>query len=308
MKNNYRDKKFNKNKQQPQGQERKRFSGKDKTFGAASKEFIKNRNEDVEINNRSKDIYENEEKITPREDIIEGRNAVIEALKSDRTVEQILTAKGDREGSINVIFALAKEKGIVVKEVDRKKLDGISETGAHQGVIAKVTPYKYFTVEDILNKASDAGEKPFIVILDEIEDPHNLGSIIRTAELCGVHGIIIPKRRNAGITPTVYKSSAGAIEHMMVAKVTNINSVIQDLKEKNIWVYGADMEGEDYSYNADLSGAVALVIGSEGKGMSKLTKEKCDKLIRIPMVGKINSLNASVAGGILMYEVLKTRI
>lgn len=243
-----------------------------------------------------------------REDLIEGRNAVIEALKSDRTVEQILVAKGDSEGSINVIYALAKEKHIVIKEVDRKKLDQMSDTGVHQGVMAIVTPYKYFEVEDILNYAESKGEKPFIIILDEIEDPHNLGSIIRTAEICGVHGIIIPKRRNVGITPIVYKSSAGAVEYMKIAKVTNINSTIDMLKKKDIWIYGADMDGENYCFENDFLGAVALVIGSEGRGISKLTKEKCDVLIKIPMAGRITSLNASVAAGIIMYEVLKQKL
>lgn len=243
-----------------------------------------------------------------REDIIEGRNAVIETLKGDRTIEHILIAKGDTEGSINVVLGLAKEKNIVVKEVDRRKLDSISETGAHQGVIAIVTPYNYYQVDEILEYAESKGEKPFVVILDEIEDPHNFGSIIRTAEVCGVHGIIIPKRRNVGVTPTVYKSSAGAVEHIRIAKVTNINSVIDELKEKGIWVYGADMDGEEYSFETNFDGAVAIIIGSEGKGISKLTKDKCDKLVKIPMQGKINSLNASVAGGIMMYEVLKKRI
>jgi len=243
-----------------------------------------------------------------REDIIEGRNAVIEALKSDRTIEQILVAQGDTQGSINVILGIAKDNGIVVKEVDRRKLDQMTETGAHQGVIAIVTPYKYFAVEDILKEAEVRGEKPFIVILDEIEDPHNLGSIIRTAEVCGVHGIIIPKRRNVGVTPTVYKSSAGAIEHMKLAKVTNINAAIDSLKEKGIWVYGADMDGENYCFDTDFTGGCALVVGSEGRGISKLTKEKCDVLVKIPMMGKITSLNASVAGGIMMYEVLKQKI
>jgi 23S rRNA (guanosine2251-2'-O)-methyltransferase len=243
-----------------------------------------------------------------REDIIEGRNAVIEALKSDRTVEQIMVAKGDMEGSINVILALAKEKNIVVKEVDRKKLDSLSETRSHQGVVAYVTPYKYFELEEIIDYAKEKGEAPFVVVLDEIEDPHNFGSIIRTAEVCGVHGILIPKRRNVGVTPTVYKSSAGAVEHMKIAKITNVNAAIETLKEYGVWVYGADMDGEEYSFQANFSGAVALVIGSEGRGISKLTKDKCDKLVKIPMMGKINSLNASVAGGIMMYEVLKHRL
>ncbi|WP_370831575.1 23S rRNA (guanosine(2251)-2'-O)-methyltransferase RlmB [Clostridium sp.] len=243
-----------------------------------------------------------------REDLILGRNAVIEALKSDRTIECLYVSKGDLEGSIKVALGLAKEKGVVVKEADRRKLDTMCEGLNHQGIVAKVTPFKYCEVNDILEFAEKKEEKPFIVILDEIEDPHNLGSIIRTAELCGVHGIIIPKRRNVGVTSTVYKCSAGAIEHMKIAKVTNINATIDMLKEKGIWIYGADIDGRDYSYNTDFSGACALIIGSEGKGISNLTLKKCDLLVKIPMVGKINSLNASVAGGIMMYEVLKGRL
>lgn len=243
-----------------------------------------------------------------REDLILGRNAVIEALKSDRTIECLYVSKGDLEGSIKVALGLAKDKGVVVKEADRRKLDTMCEGLNHQGIVAKVTPFKYCEVNDILEFAEKKEEKPFIVILDEIEDPHNLGSIIRTAELCGVHGIIIPKRRNVGVTSTVYKCSAGAIEHMKIAKVTNINATIDMLKEKGIWIYGADIDGRDYSYNTDFSGACALIIGSEGKGISNLTLKKCDLLVKIPMVGKINSLNASVAGGIMMYEVLKSRI
>lgn len=243
-----------------------------------------------------------------REDLILGRNAVIEALKSDRTIECLYVSKGDLEGSIKVALGLAKDKGVVVKETDRRKLDVMCEGLNHQGIVAKVTPFKYCEVSDILEVAERKNEKPFIVILDEIEDPHNLGSIIRTAELCGVHGIIIPKRRNVGVTSTVYKCSAGAIEHMKIAKVTNINATIDLLKEKGIWIYGADIEGKDFSYNTDFSGACALIIGSEGKGISSLTLKKCDLLVKIPMIGKINSLNASVAGGIMMYEVLKGRL
>ena len=243
-----------------------------------------------------------------REDLILGRNAVIEALKSDRTIECLYVSKGDLEGSIKVALGLAKDKGVVVKEADRRKLDTMCEGLNHQGIVAKVTPFKYCEVNDILEYAKRKDEKPFIVILDEIEDPHNLGSIIRTAELCGVHGIIIPKRRNVGVTSTVYKCSAGAIEHMRIAKVTNINATIDILKEQGIWIYGADIDGTDYSYNTDFSGPCALIIGSEGKGISNLTLKKCDLLVKIPMIGKINSLNASVAGGIMMYEVLKGRI
>jgi 23S rRNA (guanosine2251-2'-O)-methyltransferase len=264
--------------------------------------------ERVETKPRSNAINEEVETKVIREDLIEGRNAVIEALKSDRTIEYILIAKGDMIGSISVVMALAKEKGIVTKEVDRRKLDEMSQTSSHQGVMAIVTPYKYFGLNDIFKYAEEKGEKPFIIILDEIEDPHNFGSIIRTAEVCGAHGIIIPKRRNVGATPIVYKTSAGAIEHVKIAKVTNINAAIEEIKERGVWVYGADMEAENYIFNTDLTGAVALVIGSEGRGISKLTKEKCDVLVKIPMVGKITSLNASVAGGIIMYEIMKQKI
>ncbi|MBX7280564.1 23S rRNA (guanosine(2251)-2'-O)-methyltransferase RlmB [Clostridium chauvoei] len=243
-----------------------------------------------------------------REDLIVGRNAVMEVLKSDRTIECLYIAKGDVEGSIKAIINLAREKSIVIKEVDRKKLDSMSEGANHQGTIALVTPFKYCEVVDILKIAKEKNEDPFIIILDEIEDPHNLGSIIRTAELCGAHGIIIPKRRNVGITSTVYKCSVGAIEHMNIAKVTNINAIIDELKEEGVWVYGADIEGTEYSYEVNFNGPCAIVIGSEGRGISKLTLKKCDKLVKIPMIGKINSLNASVAGGIMMYEVLKGRL
>ncbi|MCI1995290.1 MAG: 23S rRNA (guanosine(2251)-2'-O)-methyltransferase RlmB [Clostridium luticellarii] len=260
------------------------------------------KNNNGQINLKSKGEF--------REDLIEGRNAVIEALKSDnsKTIEQIFIAEGSISGSSKVIIAKAKEKNIVIKKVDRKKLDKISETGAHQGVIAQVTPYKYYEVDDILEYAKKKGEPPFIIILDEIEDPHNFGSIIRTAEICGVHGIIISKRKNVGVTPVVYKSSAGAVEYMRICKVTNLNNTIEKLKERNIWIYGADMSGQSYCFNIDFSGAVALVIGSEGRGISKLIKEKCDMLVKIPMMGNIASLNASVAGGILMYEILKQKI
>lgn len=273
---------------------------------------IKNKDEKGMVMKNKIDVgrYVNDDNNILREDLVEGRNAVIEALKSDngKTIEQIFVAGRNVSGSLKVIIAMAKEKNIIIKKVDRKKLDRISETGNHQGVIAQVTPYKYFELEDILEYARRKGELPFIVILDEIEDPHNFGSIIRTAEICGVHGIIIPRRRNVGVTPAVYKSSAGAVEYMRICKVANLNNTIQKLKEKNIWVYGADMSGQSYCFDVDFKGAVALVIGSEGKGISKSIKEKCDILVKIPMQGNIASLNASVAGGILMYEILKQRI
>ncbi|MGG7178985.1 23S rRNA (guanosine(2251)-2'-O)-methyltransferase RlmB [Clostridium paraputrificum] len=269
----------------------------------------KNNREVKAKNNRNKQIDIKDVKVSEeREDLIIGRNAVSEVLKGDRTIEALYIAKGQMEGSINAIIGLAKERKLVIKEVDRKKLDVMCNGAVHQGVIAMVTPYKYFEVADILNAAKEKNEDPFVIVLDELEDPHNLGSIIRTAELCGVHGIIIPKRRNVGITSTVYKSSVGAIEHVKVAKVTNINTAIDELKNAGLWVYGADIEGREYSYEVDFSGACALIIGSEGRGISKLTLKKCDKLVRIPMIGKINSLNASVAGGIMMYEVLKGRL
>jgi 23S rRNA (guanosine2251-2'-O)-methyltransferase len=277
---------------------------RERITGNTRKEFNKNERPVRKVGETDR----KDEEVQDREDLVEGRNAVIEALKSDRTIEQLLIAKGDTEGSVNLIIALAKEKHVVIKEVDRKKLDNMSVSKAHQGVVAIVTPYNYFEVQDIFKNAEEKKEKPFIIILDEIEDPHNFGAIIRSAEVCGAHGIIIPKRRNVGITPIVYKTSAGAVHHMKIAKVTNINATIDELKEKGVWIYGADMAGESYCFEADFNGAVALVIGSEGRGISKLTKSKCDVLTRIPMRGNINSLNASVAGGIMMYEVLKQRL
>ena len=269
-------------------------------FQERNNKFQDRRDDRKEKNNTSNESM--------REDLIIGRNAVIEALKSDRTIECVYVSKGDLEGSIKVALGLAKDKGVVIKEADRRKLDTMCDGLNHQGIVARVTPFKYCEVNDILEDAKRKEQQPFIVILDEIEDPHNLGSIIRTAELCGVHGIIIPKRRNVGVTSTVYKCSAGAIEHMKIAKVTNINATIDMLKEQGIWIYGADIDGKDYSYNTDFSGPCALIIGSEGKGISSLTLKKCDLLVKIPMIGKINSLNASVAGRIMMYEVLKGRL
>ncbi|WP_244834335.1 23S rRNA (guanosine(2251)-2'-O)-methyltransferase RlmB [Clostridium sp. BJN0001] len=263
-------------------------------------------NKQDKFNNRKNPVKDN--KYEEREDIIIGRNAVIEALKSKKTIETLYISNTKLEGSINKIIGLAKEKKIVIKEVDRRKLDMMCGGEVHQGVIAKITPFKYSEVKDILDYAKKRNEDPFVIVLDEIEDPHNLGSIIRTAELAGVHGIIIPKRRSASVTSTVYKTSAGAVQYVKVAKVANLNNAIEELKDNGVWIYGADMNGEEFSYQNDFSGACALVIGNEGRGISKLTAQKCDKLVKIPMVGKINSLNASVAAGILMYEVMKVRL
>lgn len=240
------------------------------------------------------------------ENQLEGRNAVLEVLKSGRDIEKIIVLKGNVEGTIRRIIGMAKERGIVVQEVVRQKLDEMSQTKNHQGVIAIVSEHEYSTVEDILASAEEKGEKPFIIILDNITDPHNLGAIIRTAECAGAHGVIIPKRRSVGLTAVVGKTSAGALEYMPVARVTNIARTIEELKEKGIWVACADMGGDE-CFDANLDGAIALVIGSEGEGVSRLVKEKCDFVVSIPMYGKISSLNASVAGALLMYEVVRQR-
>ena len=241
------------------------------------------------------------------DNLIIGRNAVIELLKSGREIENILIAKGEREGSINRIISMAREKGVVVKNVDRKKLDFMCANGNHQGVAANVPAHSYSTVDEILELAESRGEAPFIVICDEIEDSHNLGAIIRSAEACGAHGIIIPKRRNVGLNFIVAKTSCGALEYMKVARVSNLASTIEELKKKNIWVYCADMDGQPWS-KTDFSGGCALVIGNEGKGVGRLIKEKSDVTVALPMRGKVNSLNASVAAGILMYEITKQRL
>ena len=246
----------------------------------------------------------NEEKIS---DQIEGRNSVLELLESDRDINKILIARGEKHGSINKIIALAKERKIVIAEVERNKLNAISETGNHQGVIAIVPPFNYVDVEDILNEAKSKNEDPFILILDGIEDPHNLGSIIRTAETAGVHGVIIPKRRAASVNATVSKTSAGAVEHVKIARVNNLNETIKYLKENDVWICGTDGEAKDYYYDQNLKGALAIVIGSEGFGMSRLVKENCDYLVKIPMKGKSTSLNASVSAGIVIYESVKQR-
>lgn len=239
--------------------------------------------------------------------IVEGRNAVIEVLKSDREINKVLIQRGERNGSINDIIKLAKNRGLVIVETEKNKLDQISLTKHHQGVIVYTSPQKYVDVEDILEVAREKEEEPFIVILDGIEDPHNLGSIVRTAEIAGVHGIIIPKRRTALVTETVEKISVGATNYLPIARVSNLNNAIENLKKNNVWIIGTDMDARDLHYNTDLSGGVALVIGSEGKGMSRLVKENCDILIKIPMKGHITSLNASVSAGISIYEVVRQR-
>ncbi|HOQ38269.1 MAG TPA: 23S rRNA (guanosine(2251)-2'-O)-methyltransferase RlmB [Acetivibrio sp.] len=240
-------------------------------------------------------------------DRLEGRNSVMEAIRANRTINKILVQKGEKEGSIRQIIALAREKGIVVQETDRSNLDRISTTHAHQGIIAYVSFKDYVEVDDILESAESKGEAPFIIILDGITDAYNLGSILRTADAAGAHGVIIPKRRAIGLNAAVSKASAGAIEYVPVARVTNISQTIDYLKKKNIWVVGTDLSGEKSYYESDLKGPIAVVIGSEGHGMGKLVTEKCDFIINIPMKGRIASLNAAVAGAIIMYEVMKQR-
>ncbi len=253
----------------------------------------------------------NELKINRQEnefnDQVEGRNAVLELLESDRDINKIFISDGEKHGSINKIIALAKEKKVIINEVSKTKLNQMSQTENNQGVIAIVPPFNYCEIDDILDLAKNRNEKPFVLILDGIEDPHNLGSIIRTAETAGVHGIIIPKRRAANVNSTVAKVSAGAVEYMKIARVNNINDAINTLKENDIWICGTDMNTDKYYYDEDFTGGIGIVIGSEGYGMSRLVKENCDFLVKIPMKGKITSLNASVSAGIVMYEVVKQR-
>jgi len=241
------------------------------------------------------------------QDIVEGRNAVTELLKSDRDINKIFIQRGEKHGSINQIISMAKTKKVVIVEVEKDKLDQMSETKNHQGIIAVVPPYEYSSIDEILEYAKNRNEDPFVVMLDGIEDVHNLGSIIRTAETAGVHGIIIPKRRGALVNATVSKTSAGAVEYMRVARVNNLNDAIQELKDNGLWIYGTDMDAKNYYYEEKLTGPICLVIGSEGFGMSNLVKKNCDVLIKIPMQGNITSLNASVSAGITMYEVVKQR-
>ena len=242
-----------------------------------------------------------------KNEIVEGRNAVIEALRAGRAIDKIFIAKGDVDKTLGHIASKARDKGIVVVECDRKKLDFMSQTHAHQGVIALCAVREYCTVEDIFAVAEERGEKPFIIVCDEISDPHNLGAIIRSAECAGAHGVIIPKRRSAGLTAIVDKASAGAAEHMAIARVPNIPAAIKELKDRGLWVYGTAADGQNDLWHTDFTGNVALVIGSEGDGMGRLVRESCDFIVSLPMKGQVSSLNASAAAAIVMYEVLRQR-
>ena len=258
------------------------------------------------INNDDNTLKNTDDK-EPREDIIEGRNAVDEALRAGRTVDKIYVASGDTDRTLAYLAAKARDKGIVVVTADRRKLDYMSRTGAHQGIIALAAVREYATIDEILNIAKERNEEPFVIVCDEISDPHNLGAIIRTAESAGAHGVIIPKRRSAGMTAVVSKTSAGAVEHLAVARVPNLTGAIKELKDKGLWVYGADSSGDTPLWKTDFTGAVCIVIGSEGSGISRLVKEHCDFLVSIPQRGQISSLNASAAAAVVIYEALRQK-
>ena len=242
-----------------------------------------------------------------RNEIIEGRNAVIEALRAGRNIDKIFIAKGDVDKTLGHIASKARDKGIVVVEADRRKLDYMSQTKAHQGVVALAAVREYCEIKDIIALARERDEAPFVIVCDEISDPHNLGAIIRSAECVGAHGVVIPKRRSAGLTTIVDKASAGAAEHMLISRVPNITAALKELKDEGLWVYGTAADGQNGLWTTDLTGPVALVIGSEGDGMGRLVKENCDFVLSLPMKGRLNSLNASAAAAVTMYEVLRQR-
>ena len=250
----------------------------------------------------------NEQKNVNYEDQVEGRNSVLELLQSGKDINKIFITRGERHGSINKIIAIAKERKVMVVEKDKKQMNQMAQNENYQGVIAIVPPFEYCEIEDILEEAKNRNEAPFVLILDGIEDPHNLGSIIRTAETAGVHGIIIPKRRAASVNSTVNKVSAGAVEHMKIARVTNITDSINKLKKNGLWICGTAIDTDKYYYNQDLTGPIGIVIGNEGEGMSEKVKKNCDFLVKIPMKGKVTSLNASVSAGIIIYEAVEQKM
>lgn len=276
------------------------------------KNYKENRNDRTDRFDKRRDFRDDRRDERPerrddrRDDLIIGRNAASEALKAGREIDCVYVAKGERSGAVVPILAKCRERNIPIKEVDSRKLDFMCGHENHQGILLSAAAHAYATVEDILNRAAEKGEPPFIILCDGLEDPHNLGAIIRTAECCGAHGVIVPQRRSVGLTGAVGKASAGALEYVPVARVTNLVATIEMLKEKNIWVYAADADGTAWN-KADLTGAIALVIGSEGNGVGRLVKEKCDGVLSIPMKGQINSLNASVAAAILMAAVTVAR-
>ena len=257
---------------------------------------------------RRADRFAEREVVEEVEGQLEGRNALTEALKAGRTIDKVFVAMGDTDRGLQRLAAEAKEAGAVVVPVDRRKLDQMSFTRSHQGVIALAAAHEYATIDEILEEAASRGQAPLIVICDELSDPHNLGAIMRSAECAGAHGVIIPKRRSVGLTATVAKASAGAMEYMKVARVTNINNTINELKERGVWIFGAAGEGSVPMYKADMTGPAAIVIGNEGDGLSQLVRKNCDMLVHIPMAGRISSLNASAAASILLYEAVRQRL
>lgn len=257
---------------------------------------------------KRKEIRREEDAEKRFDDQIEGRNSVLELLESGKDVNKIFVTRGEKHGSINKILGIAKERKIIVVEKDKKQMDEMAQEQNYQGVIAIVPPFEYVEISDILEVAKERNEDPFVIVLDGIEDPHNLGSIIRTAETAGVHGVIIPKRRAVSVNSTVNKASAGAVEHMKIARVTNISDAIEELKQAGLWVCGTAVDTNKYYYNQDLTGPLAIVIGNEGKGIGEKVKKNCDFLVKIPMKGKVQSLNASVSTGIVVYEAVKQRI
>ena len=257
---------------------------------------------------KRKEIRREEDAEKRFDDQIEGRNSVLELLESGKDVNKIFVTRGEKHGSINKILGIAKERKIIVVEKDKKQMDEMAQEVNYQGVIAIVPPFEYVEISDILEVAKERNEDPFVIVLDGIEDPHNLGSIIRTAETAGVHGVIIPKRRAVSVNSTVNKASAGAVEHMKIARVTNISDAIEELKQAGLWVCGTAVDTNKYYYNQDLTGPLAIVIGNEGKGIGEKVKKNCDFLVKIPMKGKVQSLNASVSTGIVVYEAVKQRI
>ena len=257
---------------------------------------------------KRKEIRREEDAEKRFDDQIEGRNSVLELLESGKDVNKIFVTRGEKHGSINKILGIAKERKIIVVEKDKKQMDEMAQEENYQGVIAIVPPFEYVEISDILEVAKERNEDPFVIVLDGIEDPHNLGSIIRTAETAGVHGVIIPKRRAVSVNSTVNKASAGAVEHMKIARVTNISDAIEELKQAGLWVCGTAVDTNKYYYNQDLTGPLAIVIGNEGNGIGEKVKKNCDFLVKIPMKGKVQSLNASVSTGIVVYEAVKQRI
>ena len=284
-------------------EERRNFERREFDRGTLDRRKLDRRGPERRKENRRID----DEDVVAFSDQVEGRNAVIELLESGKDINKLYITKGEKNGSINKIIALAKENKVVIVEKDKKQMEEMAQTDNYQGVIAIVPPFEYCEIDDILNYAKEKEENPFVLLLDGIEDTHNLGAIIRTAETAGVHGIIIPKRRAASVNSTVSKVSCGAIEYMRVARVSNITDSINKLKEEGLWICGTSISAEKYYFNQDLTGPLGIVIGNEGKGMSDLVEKNCDFLVKIPMMGKVESLNASVSTGIIVYEALKQR-